>query len=349
MAATGRGRAIRRHQAAGRSTSASSAAEMRRRSESGAVAAGVPGAKASRRRARSSERKAMAVAAPSRHASQAERWDSIEARSSSPNSPSRYGSSSRSASLQSNLVLVVAPCVMSSVRRYEMPRCRFQLPRSMLSSRMVPSSPLACNTPEAVGVFRELLLEEPASPEQATHHRADRDVEDVGDLLVGEVLQVGEDHRQPEVDGHRVDGPQHVVGEQPVEEGALRVLGDVGRVPGDEPVLHRVALVLDDVALLRRPAVPVDEGVREDLVEPGLDVGPALELVEEAEGPEDRVLDQVLGVAGVLGQPQGGCVEAVEVRQRQRLELPTARLDGSVDRQVVGSSLRGLPIFLPPR
>jgi hypothetical protein len=101
-------------------------------------------------------------------------------------------------------------------------------------------------------------------------------------------------------------------------------------------VLHGVPLVLDDVAFLGRPPVPVDEGVGEDLVEPGLDVGAALELVEEAESPEHRILDQVLGVPGVLGEAESGGVEAVEMRKGQGLELAAAPLCGALERQVPG-------------
>ena len=122
--------------------------------------------------------------------------------------------------------------------------------------------------------------------------------------------------------GSAVDGLEHVVREQPVEEVLLGVRGVVGGVPADEALVDRLALrALDDGALLHLPAVAVDEGVGEDLEEPGLDVGAALELVEEAVGPHAGVLHEVLGVALVLGQPEGRRVERVEVGQRQLLEL----------------------------
>ncbi len=42
------------------------------------------------------------------------------------------------------------------------------------------------------------------------HHRSDRDVEDLGDLLVGEPLDVGEEHRHPEVLGERLERSLYV-------------------------------------------------------------------------------------------------------------------------------------------
>ncbi len=139
---------------------------------------------------------------------------------------------------------------------------------------------------------------------------------------VRELLEVREDHDHPEVDRERIDRLQHVVGEEPVEEVLLRVRRVLGRVSRDEPLVHRVPLgALHDVPLLHRSAIPVDEGVRQDLEEPGLHVGAALELVEEAVGAEEGVLDEVLCVTFVLRQPQGGRVERVDVLQRELLEL----------------------------
>src|SRR6266508_4953155 len=48
------------------------------------------------------------------------------------------------------------------------------------------------------GKLVQLPFERLSSPMQAAHHRADRDVEDLGDLLVRETLDVGEQHGKPE-------------------------------------------------------------------------------------------------------------------------------------------------------
>src|SRR4051794_9180767 len=48
------------------------------------------------------------------------------------------------------------------------------------------------------GELVQPLLERLSSAMQPTHHRPDRDVEDLGDLLVGEALHVGQEDRHPE-------------------------------------------------------------------------------------------------------------------------------------------------------
>src|SRR5690606_9471240 len=56
-------------------------------------------------------------------------------------------------------------------------------------------------------------------------------------------------------------------------------------------------------------AVLVDEVVREDPVQPRLEVGALTELVVGGERLGDGLLDEILGVGRVAGQPHGGRVE----------------------------------------
>ena len=88
--------------------------------------------------------------------------------------------------------------------------------------------------------------------------------------------------------------------------------------PGDLPVLDVLGLGLLRLALLL--AVGVDVGVRQDPVQPRLEVGARLVLVERGEGLGERLLHEVLGVGGVAGHAQGRRVELVEVLQRLALE-----------------------------
>ena len=171
-------------------------------------------------------------------------------------------------------------------------------------------------------VAGQRLLQQPAAPEEAAHHRAHRHLQHVGDLPVGEVLKVGQDDHHAEVEGEGIDRLEHVLGEDPVEVPALGIGGGVGGVAGDQLPLHRLLLrPVHQRPLLGAPAVAVDEGVGQDLEQPGLDVGAPLEALEEPVGPQQRVLHQVLGVALVPRQPDGGAVERVEVAERQPLEL----------------------------
>jgi hypothetical protein len=119
------------------------------------------------------------------------------------------------------------------------------------------------------------------------HDRSDGHVGDLGDLLVGEALDVGQEHGHPE----RASGSASmaaftsVVGE-PVQRlvlGAPTEPGEPDR-PTGQAVEVEVLDVLDvgdlGTALLR--PVGVDVGVGEDPVEPGLQVGAQLEGLAKA-------------------------------------------------------------------
>jgi hypothetical protein len=71
----------------------------------------------------------------------------------------------------------------------------------------------------------------------------------------------------------------------------------VGLRRGDLPVGDLLGGALLRLALLL--AVGVDERVRQDAVQPGLEVGALLELVERRERLDERLLDEVLGVGGL--------------------------------------------------
>ena len=87
--------------------------------------------------------------------------------------------------------------------------------------------------PDGGSVAGERALEVAAPAEEAAHDGADRDVEDVGDLPVGEVVYVGEDDHHAEVDRDGVDRLEDLRGDEPVQQrplGVLRAVGRVGRV-----------------------------------------------------------------------------------------------------------------------
>ena len=89
------------------------------------------------------------------------------------------------------------------------------------------------------------------------------------------------------------------------------------------PVLDSVGVGLKGLALLL--AVEVNEGVGQDAVQPGLEVGARTVLVEGGEGLGVNLLDEVLGVGAVARHAQGGAVELVEVGQGIGLEARGAR------------------------
>ena len=153
------------------------------------------------------------------------------------------------------------------------------------------------------------------------HHGADRRLHDLRDLLVGKALHVGEVDGEAELLGEALQGVLHLGVGQVLERLHLRGLEPGRRVrlgPGELPVLDVLGHRLLRLALLL--AVGVDEGVGQDAVEPGLEVGAGPELLERAVRLRERLLDQVLGVGGVAGHPHRGGVQLVEERQRVALE-----------------------------
>ena len=112
---------------------------------------------------------------------------------------------------------------------------------------------------------------------------------DLGDLLVGEALDVGEVDREPELLGQPLEGVLDLGVGQVLERlhlGGLQAGRGVRLGAGELPVLDVLGHRLLRLALLL--AVGVDEGVGQDPVEPGLEVGAGPELVEGASTPSRR-------------------------------------------------------------
>src|SRR4051812_7735878 len=67
-------------------------------------------------------------------------------------------------------------------------------------------------------VVVQQALQKLAAAVQAAHHRAGRALHDLGDLLVGEVLEISKDHGEPELRGHRGQRALDVAGEHAPEQ-----------------------------------------------------------------------------------------------------------------------------------
>jgi len=83
--------------------------------------------------------------------------------------------------------------------------------------------------------------------------------------------------------------------------------------------LDRVAVHVHGTPAVLPDHVP--ERVVEDREQPGLEVGPALELVSGAERLQVGVLDEILGIRRAPGQTERRAVQAVNMRQRLLREL----------------------------
>ena len=131
----------------------------------------------------------------------------------------------------------------------------------------------------AGAVGGQLVAQPAAAAVQPRHHRADRGAHDLGDLLVGVALDVGQVHGDPELLGQVPQRAQDLGVGQPVERLGLGRPGLGGqRVGGQLPFLEVAA---ERLPRLTAPlAVGVDERVGQDAVQPGLEVGARAELVE---------------------------------------------------------------------
>ena len=150
------------------------------------------------------------------------------------------------------------------------------------------------------GELIQLLLHRLSSPVEAGHHRADRDVEDLGDLLVGEPLDVGQQTARRNCSGRssRAGFTSSSVNRSISSSSALRL---ASLLEGADPPVEVEVLDVVEVGLLRAALlgpVRVDVRVREDPVQPGPEVGALGERAEAPVGPQVRLLDEVLGVGG---------------------------------------------------
>ena len=100
--------------------------------------------------------------------------------------------------------------------------------------------------------------------------------------------------------------------------GRTQALGGVRLGTGQLVVLDFGCIGLQGLALLF--AIGVDVGVRQDPVEPGLEISAGLVLVEGCERLGERLLDEVLGVGRVARRPKRCAVELVQERHRLSLE-----------------------------
>jgi hypothetical protein len=163
---------------------------------------------------------------------------------------------------------------------------------------------------------------------QPAHDCSDGDVEDLGDLLVRESLDVAEQDRYPELLGKRLDGLLDLDVGEAVEDLVLGAPRRRGRLQAAQAPVQVEAVDLVDVGLVG-PAllgpIRVDEGIREDAVQPRLEVGALLESLEPPVRLQVGVLHQVLGVGGIAGHPQRGGVDRRHVLHGQLRELRLVR------------------------
>ena len=156
-------------------------------------------------------------------------------------------------------------------------------------------------------VIREFFAELGAAAVEAGLDGAAGDLQDVGDLLVGQALDLAEEEGFAEVGGEGADDLEEV--ETLVDGG--------GRRGGAELLIEEAAGVLAGGVVGRGAVegegaagvaflVPELGGAAdEDAGEPGLDRGAAVEGFEPAEGGGEGFLAEVFGVEAVAGEREG--------------------------------------------
>ena len=159
-------------------------------------------------------------------------------------------------------------------------------------------------------------------PVEAGHDGPDRNPEDGGGVLVGETLDVDQEHDLTVERVELLDRLHHLAAGDAVEDLLLRPLAEV--------VAHLVVEgELADVVDAHRLPVGLLEAIPVKVAhyreEPGLHVGSRLVGMLVAQGAGEGVLDQVLGLVGVAAQPQGAPVERVEVADRLLREVLLGR------------------------
>ena len=162
------------------------------------------------------------------------------------------------------------------------------------------------------GGVGEAVGEGGAAPEDAALHGADRDLQDLGGVGVGDPVEVAEDDRDPELLGDLGEGGldgdgrgDHLAEVAAGGDGQAGVLRVEGGQAGPAPA-----------------AGLVGGGVHGDPVQPGREGGRLAEAGGLAEGGQEGLLGGVLGVLPVAEDPQAEAVDAAFVARDQLAEGP---------------------------
>ena len=146
-------------------------------------------------------------------------------------------------------------------------------------------------------------------------HRADRDVEHLGDLGVVEVGDIAEHDRDPQVIRQLVEC---VVEQEPIGESFGVQVGH--RINGLGPVS-----LVDRVQA--RPALAfaefVERRIGRDAVGPGAERGATVEARKVANDLDQRLLTSIVGIACPAGDPAAHGVDPVVVTAQQLIERET--------------------------
>ena len=164
------------------------------------------------------------------------------------------------------------------------------------------------------------LLQDTPTTVQARHDGADRDVENLRGVGVGEVADVDEHDDVAKVVRHLGQRSDDVVLRQPLDDAVLVARAAVaGRL---ELVVEEVVAFLERLHVGRAllPPAAVDVQVREDAQQPRAQVRAGLERAPTAEGARVRLLHQILGLLAGADEMAGDSIDLIRQCKRVLLE-----------------------------
>ena len=159
---------------------------------------------------------------------------------------------------------------------------------------------------------------------ESTHHRADRNIKDFGDLFVVESLHVGEQNRETKCFGQRIKGRLDLSVGKVVDNEIFGRAACRRRLEPAELAVEKQFFAFSQCFLLRPTLlgpVHVDVSVRQDPKQPGFEVGARFETAESSIRLEHRLLHQVLGVGPIVGHSERPRVQRWQMLHRQLLEV----------------------------
>ena len=163
------------------------------------------------------------------------------------------------------------------------------------------------------------LLQDTPSAVQARHHSADRNVEDLRGVRIGEVADVHQDYNVAKIMRHFRERAHDVVLRQPLDD-AVFVARPVAR--SLELVVEEVVAFLERLRVRRALllAAAVDVQVREDPQQPGPQVRAGRERPPAAKRARIRLLHQIFGLLAGADEMAGHSIHLIRQSKRVLLE-----------------------------
>src|SRR5690554_1212635 len=136
----------------------------------------------------------------------------------------------------------------------------------------------------------------------------------MGDFLIGEVVEVGQDDHRAELLGERAQRVLDILAKRALHDISLGAVVERRILTVEEELLDRAQVVgIEDLSLFLFAPIFIDERIGQNREEPGAAIGALLEAIPVIIRLQIGLLDQVLGVALILGIAKRAGVELVDI------------------------------------